>query len=79
MTGSGKPAVHLFPWVHTLIAKVKGNIRGGYHGLVKTICPATWPNFATVLTDDSGKTRCLNRMLTACLGTQTITFPELRP
>ena len=28
MTGSGKPAVHLFPWVHALIAKVKGNIRG---------------------------------------------------
>ena len=29
MTGSGKPAMHLSPWVHTLIAKVKGNIRGG--------------------------------------------------
>ena len=45
--------------------------------LVKTVCPPTWPNFATVLTDDSGEDQMFNRMLTACLGTQTITFPEL--
>src|SRR5665647_2307963 len=30
VTGSGKNAVRLFPWVHTLIANVKGNIRGVY-------------------------------------------------
>ena len=29
MTGSGKPAVHLFPWVHTLIAN-QGQHPGGW-------------------------------------------------
>jgi hypothetical protein len=32
VTGSGKNAARLFPWVHTLITNVKGNIRGVYHG-----------------------------------------------
>src|SRR3974377_1964480 len=58
VTGSGKNAVHLFPWVHTLIANVKGNIRGFIMASVKNIFLATWLNFATGLTDDSGKTKC---------------------
>jgi hypothetical protein len=33
VTGSGKNAVKLFPWVHPLIVNVKGNIRGVYHGV----------------------------------------------
>ena len=32
VTGSGKNAPRFFPWVHALIANVKGNIRGVYHG-----------------------------------------------
>jgi hypothetical protein len=33
VTGSGKNAGRLFSWVHSLIANVKGNIRGVYHGV----------------------------------------------
>ena len=59
IAGSGKNAVKLFPWVHPQIAKGKGNSRGVYHGSGKNLFPVTWPSFATVTTDDSGKSRCL--------------------
>ena len=31
--GSGKEAPKVLPWVHTLIANIKGNIRGIHHGV----------------------------------------------
>ena len=31
--GSGKEAPKVLPWVHTLIANVKGNVRGIHHGV----------------------------------------------
>ena len=31
--GSGKDAPKVLPWVHTLIANIKGNIRGIHHGV----------------------------------------------
>jgi len=31
--GSGKEAPKVLPWVHTLIANIKGNIRGVHHGV----------------------------------------------
>jgi len=31
--GSGKDAPKVLPWVHTLIANMKGNIRGIHHGV----------------------------------------------
>ena len=59
VTGSGKNAVRLFPWVHTLIANVKGNIRGVYHGVVTSTCPVIWRNFVTASIDASGNPKCL--------------------
>ena len=37
--GSGKEAVKVLPWVHTLIANVKGNIRGSHHGVSQKHLP----------------------------------------
>jgi len=36
---SGLEAVKLLPWVQTLIANVKGNIRGVYHGVSQKHLP----------------------------------------
>jgi len=33
IVGTGENAVKVLPWAHTLIANVKGNIRGVYHGV----------------------------------------------
>jgi hypothetical protein len=65
------------PWVHTLIANIKGNIRGIHHGVSPKYLPATWQNFAAGLTVAFGNRRCL----TGCFmlsQLNTITFSELR-
>lgn len=33
ITGTGENQVKFLPWVHTVIANVKGNIHGVYHGV----------------------------------------------
>jgi hypothetical protein len=49
--GSSKEAPKVLPWVHTLIANIKGT----------SICPVTWPNFATVSTAAFGNRKYLTR------------------
>jgi len=78
VTGSGKNAVHLFPWVHTLIANVKGNIRGVYHGVSEKHLPRYLAEFCYRFNRRFWEDQMFNRMVAACLSTQTITFPELR-
>ena len=39
VVGSGREASKLLPWVHTMLANIKGNIRGVYK--VVTIMPRT--------------------------------------
>ncbi len=78
ITGSGKNAVNLFPWVHTLIANVKGNIRGVYHGVSEKHLPRYLAEFCYRFNRRFWEDQMFNRMIAACVGTQTITFPELR-
>jgi hypothetical protein len=78
ITGSGKNAVNLFPWVHTLIANVKGNIRGVYHGVSEKHLPRYLAEFCYCFNRRFWEDQMFNRMVAACVGTQTITFPELR-
>jgi transposase-like protein len=78
VTGSGRNAVKLFPWVHTLIANVKGNIRGVYHGVSEKHLPRYLAEFCYRFNRRFWEDQMFNRMLTACVGAQTITFPELR-
>jgi hypothetical protein len=76
--GSGQEAPKVLPWVHTLIANIKGNIRGIHHGVSPKHLPRYLRNFATVSTAAFGNRKCLTGMLHACLNSATITFSELR-
>jgi transposase-like protein len=78
ITGSGKNPVTLFPWVHTLIANIKGNIRGVHHGVSDKHLPRYLAEFCYRFNRRYWEPQIFNRMLTACLNTQTITFLELR-
>lgn len=78
ITGSGKNAVNLFPWVHTLIANVKGNIRGIYHGVSEKHLPFYLAEFCYRFNRRFWEDQMFNRMVSACVATQTITFAELR-
>ena len=78
VTGSGKNAVKLFPWVHTLIANVKGNIRGVYHGVSDKHLPRYLAEFCYRFNRRFWEPQMFNRMVTACLNAQTVTFSELR-
>jgi hypothetical protein len=78
VTGSGKTAVRLLPWVHTLIANVKGNIRGVYHGVSDKHLPLYLAEFCYRLNRRFWETQMFNRMITARLNAQTLTFSELR-
>jgi transposase-like protein len=78
VTGSGKNAGRLFPWVHTLIADVKGNIRGVYHGVSDKHLPRYLGEFCYRFNRRFWEPQMFNRMVTACLNAQTITFSELR-
>ena len=78
VTGSGKNAVKLFPWVHTLIANVKGNIRGVYHGVSDKHLSRYLAEFCYRFNRRFWEPQMFNRMITACLNAQTVTFSELR-
>ena len=78
VTGSGKNAARLFPWVHTLIANVKGNIRGVYHGVSEKHLPRYLAEFCYRFNRRFWEPQMFNRMVTACLNAQTVTFSELR-
>ena len=74
----GKNAARLFPWVHTLIANVKGNIRGVYHGVSDKHLPRYLAEFCYRFNRRFWEPQMFNRMVTACLNAQTVTFSELR-
>ena len=76
--GSGKEAVKVLPWVHTLIANIKGNIRGVHHGVSPKHLPRYLAEFCYRFNRRFWEPQLFNRMLHACLNSATITFSELR-
>jgi transposase-like protein len=76
--GSGKEAVKVLPWVHTLIANIKGNIRGVHHGVSPKHLPRYLAEFCYRFNRRFWEPQMFNRMLHACLNSSTITFSELR-
>ncbi len=76
--GSGKEAAKVLPWVHTLIANIKGNIRGVYHGVSPKHLPLYLAEFCYRFNRRFWEPQIFNRMLHACLNTSSITFSELR-
>ena len=77
VTGSEKNTARLFPWVHTLIVNVKGNIRGVYHGVSDNHLPRYLAEFCYRFNRRFWEPQMFNRMVTACLNAQTVTFSEL--
>jgi len=76
--GSGKEAPKVLPWVHTLIANIKGNIRGVHHGVSPKHLPRYLAEFCYRFNRRFWEPQMFNRMLHACLNSTTITFSELR-
>jgi hypothetical protein len=76
--GSGKEAPKVLPWVHTLIANIKGNIRGVHHGVSPKHLPRYLAEFCYRFNRRFWEPQMFNRMLHACLNTSSITFSELR-
>jgi hypothetical protein len=76
--GSGKEAPKVLPWVHTLIANIKGNIRGIHHGVSPKQLPRYLAEFCYRFNRRFWEPQMFNRMLHACLNSNTITFLELR-
>jgi hypothetical protein len=56
--GLGKEAAKVLPWVHTLIANIKGNIRGVYHGGSRKHLHRYLKEFCYASTVVSGNRKC---------------------
>jgi transposase-like protein len=76
--GSGKEAPKVLPWVHTLIANIKGNIRGIHHGVSPKHLPRCLAEFCYRFNRLLWEPQMFNRMLHTCLNSTAITFLELR-
>jgi len=76
--GSGKNAIKVLPWVHTLIANVKGTIHGVYHGVSTRHLSRYIAEFCYRFNRRFWESQMFDRLLTACLSCTTITFAELR-
>jgi len=76
--GSGKEAPKVLPWVHTLIANIKGNIRGIHHGVSPKHLPRYLGEFCYRFNRRFWEPQMFNRMIHACVNSVAITFSELR-
>lgn len=76
--GSGKNAIKVLPWVHTLIANVKGTIRGVYRGVSTRHLSRYLGEFCYRFNRRFWESQIFDRLLTACLNSSTITFAELK-
>jgi hypothetical protein len=75
--GSGKEAVKVLSWGHTLIANIKGNMRGVHHGVSPKHLPRYLAEFCYHFNRRFWEPQMFNRMLHVCLNSPTITFSEL--
>jgi len=73
-----KEALKQLKWVHVMIANVKGNIRGVYHGVSSKHLSRYLAEFSYRFNRRTWDSQLFNRTVTACLTTSTVTFAELR-
>ncbi len=71
--GSGKEAPKVLPWVHTLIANIKGNIRGIHHGVSPKHLPRYLAEFCYRFNRASGN----RKWLTVCFMLVSTLLPSL--
>ena len=78
IVGTGENAVKVLPWVHTVIANVKGNIRGVYHGVGPKHLSRYLSEFCYRFNRRFWESQMFDRILTACVNSPTITYAELK-
>lgn len=77
IVGSGPNAVKLLPWVHTIIANIKGNIRGVYHGVSRKHLQRYLSEYCYRFNRRFWESQMFDRILAACVSTGTVTYMEL--
>jgi len=77
MTGKEQIADHL-PWVHILVGNVKNAIRATFHGVSAKHLQRYLSEYSYRFNRRYFESQLFDRLLYACLLTQTITFSELR-
>ena len=78
IAGTGQNTVKVLPWVHTVIANVKGNIRGVYHGVSPKHLSRYLSEFCYRFNRRFWEPQMFDRILTACVNSATITYAELK-
>jgi hypothetical protein len=76
--GSGKEAVNVLPWLHTLITNIKGNISGVYYGVSPKHLPRYLAEICYRFNRRFWEPQMFNRMLHTYLNSAIITFSEIR-
>jgi hypothetical protein len=74
----GTNAVGVLSWVDTLIANIKGNIRGVYHGMSSKHLHRYLAEFFYRFSRRFWKPQMFDRISTACVGTNTVSYSELK-
>lgn len=77
LIGDPKNASQLLPWVHILIGNVKGIIRGVHHGVSSKYLQLYLAQYLYLFNRRFWFDQLFDRLLTACVGTKTITFAVL--
>lgn len=72
-----KAGLEQLKWVHTLIANIKGNIRGVHHGVGQKHLARYLGEFCYRFNRRFWHSELFDRTLVACVGTLTITLAEL--
>jgi transposase-like protein len=78
VVGGGTNAVKVLPWVHTLIANIKGNIRGVYHGMSNKHLDRYLAEFCYRFNRRFWEPQMFDRILAACVGTSAISYSDLK-
>lgn len=78
VAGGGMNAVKVLPWVHTLIANIKGNIRGVYHGVSNKHLDRYIAEFCYRFNRRFWESQMFDRILAACVNTNSVSYSELK-
>lgn len=78
VVGSGKEAPKLLPWVHTMLANIKGNIRGIHRGVSHKHLQRYLDEFCYRFNRRFWEDQLFGRVLCACMNTRTVTYSDLK-
>ena len=77
IVGTGENAVKVLPWVHTVIANVKGTIRGIYHGVSPNHLSRYLSEFCYRFNRRFWGPQMFDRILTTCVNSTASTYSVL--